>query len=157
MYQSFMHILIGARKASRSLKQWCHVLFPAYCVGPTQGDILRRLSNVPNVVRLLAAGPLAAFGKIWHAVLVSPVGRHLEATDDLCLVAKVAYDIAGAINQCAERDIAHRDITANNIIEYKGDGVLLDFSAAKVGLEAIILTLHTTFPSQRAVDTIHLS
>lgn len=63
---------------------------------------------------------------------VQPFGRLLEQGDAPQLLAQVTHDITAAIHSCASVMVAQRDVTPNNIMEHKGRGVLLDFSAARV-------------------------
>lgn len=46
--------------------------------------------------------------------------------------AQATYDVAVALQLCADRCIAHRDVTSSNIIVYNGRGVLCEFSVAKM-------------------------
>ena len=68
----------------------------------------------------------------WHAIIIKPYGRLLDHGDSPKLYAQATYDVAMALQLCADHSIAHRDVTSNNIIVYNGRGVLCDFSAAKV-------------------------
>ncbi len=97
-----------------------------------QGDILSALAHVPNIVQKYASGELEFGQSSWKAILIKPYGRLLEQRDEPQLYAQSTYDMAVAIEGCAERYVAHRDVTSNNILIHKGRGVMGDFSAAKV-------------------------
>ena len=71
----------------------------------------------------------------WHAIIIKPYGRLLDYSDSPKLYAQATYDVAVALQLCADRCIAHRDVTSNNIVVYNGRGVLCDFSVAKVSKE----------------------
>ena len=72
-------------------------------------------------------------------IIKKPYGRLLDHGDSAKLYAQATYDVAVALQLCADRCTAHRDVTSNNIIVYKGRGVLCDFSAAKVSEECATL------------------
>jgi hypothetical protein len=100
-----------------------------------QADLLAAVQGVFQVVRLKASGQIDANLEgcsIWQAMLLWPRGRLLESSDEPALLARVAVDVAGAIDGCATLKVAHRDVTPHNFITYKGRGYLTDFSAAKV-------------------------
>ena len=86
---------------------------------------------MPHVVQMLESGMIDCDGECWRAILLQPYGRQLEHCDAPSLLARVAFDVAQAISECASRGIMHRDITAGNFMEYQQQGYLCDFNAAQ--------------------------
>lgn len=104
-----------------------------------QENMLTALSGESNIVQSCASGRVQIFQTEWHAIIIKPYGRLLDHGDSPKLYAQATYDVAVALQLCAERCIAHRDVTSNNIIVYNDRGVLCDFSAAKVSEECATL------------------
>ena len=98
--------------------------------------MLTALGKVSNIVQSSASGRVQIFQTEWHAIIIKPYGRLLDHGDSPKLYAQATYDVAVALQLCADRCIAHRD---NNIIVYNGRGVLCDFSATKVSKECAML------------------
>ena len=98
-------------------------------------DMLIALNGVSNIVQSCASGRVHIFQTEWHAIIIKPYGRLLDYSNSPKLYAQATYDVAVALQLCADRCIAHRDVTSNNIIVYNGRGVLCDFSVAKVSKE----------------------
>lgn len=97
-----------------------------------QEKMLSALRGVSNIVQSCTFGSVHVFQEEWHGIVIKPYGRLLDQSDSPKLYAQVTYDVALALQLCAERCIAHRDVTSNNIIVYNDRGVLCDFSIAKV-------------------------
>ncbi len=104
-----------------------------------QEKMLAALRGVSNIVQTCAFGGVRMFQAEWHAIIIKPCGRLLDQGDSPKLYAQATYDVAVALQLCADCCIAHRDVTSNNIIVYDGRGVLCDFSAAKVSEECATL------------------
>ncbi len=97
-----------------------------------QEMMLECLYGVPHVVQLVVSSELTFESKRWRAILLQPFGRLLERSDAPRLIARVVCDVAQAISGCAKRGIVHQDVKPGNFVEYKQQGYLCDFNAAKV-------------------------
>ena len=122
--------------------------------------MLKLVENVPQVVRCCATGTATLESRAYSMMVLQPFGRLLGGNAPPALLAQVAHDIAGAIGGCAALHVAHRDITANNIVEHGGRGWLIDFSAAKVGAapgQSLMASTHTCMTCLLAVGAAGLS
>ena len=102
-------------------------------------NMLNALSGVSSTVQSCASGHVQIFQTEWHAINIKPWGRLLDEGDSPKLYAQANYDVAVALQLCADRCIAHRDVTSSNIIVYNGRGVLCELSVAKVSEECATL------------------
>lgn len=104
------------------------------CMPSKEAAIWIELSGCKNVVRFIegskAVNPRVRFGSYYWMLseLLSPIDL---STNDERLAARIAYDIAGALEYIHERHIIHKDVKPANIL-YSQDGrfKLGDFSVA---------------------------
>ncbi len=64
--------------------------------------------------------------------VLSPLCALLQPSNGAAVFAQVGRDIAATCGWLLGLRILHRDISAANIAQHRGRGVLLDFSASKV-------------------------
>jgi hypothetical protein len=94
---------------------------------------LRLLQRCEYVPKLVATGQDAAG---LHCLVIRPLGRSLPLgeVENACLVYTCLADVCEALAAARDAGLLHRDVSFNNIVEFQGRGILLDWHvAARVG------------------------
>lgn len=98
-----------------------------------QTRVLTELGKVSHVVQLLGHERISGFqNHTWHAILIAPYGRLLDATDTVRMYKQATFDIAAAIKGSFAKGIWHQDVSLFNMVVYQCRVSLTDWSAGRV-------------------------
>ncbi|DBA95345.1 TPA: hypothetical protein ACH3X3_013231 [Trebouxia sp. C0006] len=92
---------------------------------PNEGNFLATLKGSANLVEMLGRKTCFYAEKAWQAILLVPVAPKLKCSDSSMLFCQVMYDVAGGIANAAMKDIAHRDITPQQLWTARGPWLLV--------------------------------